>query len=372
MLLAGGEGKRLGSLTSKIAKPAVHFGGKYRIIDFPLSNCTNSGIDTVGVLTQYEHLILHRHLGNGAPWDLDLGQGGLTCLPPFIEKKGASWYKGTADAIYQNCSFIEQFQPEYIIILSGDHIYKMDYSLMIDFHKSRNADATISVIEVPWEEASRFGIMNTDVNMEITEFEEKPPYPKSNLASMGVYIFNWETLKSYLNVDALLEYSSHDFGKDIIPAMLADQRNLVAYPFNGYWKDVGTVQSFWEANMDLLNSTSLQLLDEKWRIYSVNPNLPPQFISQEASITNSLVHEGCMIDGTINHSILFHNVEVSINSTIEDSIIMPGVKIGENVNLKKVIVTEDTIIPDGTTLLSEDVVVIDKGTSFEKISVMQR
>ncbi|WP_088102719.1 glucose-1-phosphate adenylyltransferase [Halalkalibacter urbisdiaboli] len=370
MLLAGGEGKRLGSLTTKIAKPAVYFGGKYRIIDFPLSNCTNSGIDTVGVLTQYEHLVLHRHLGNGASWDLDRGKGGLTCLPPFVEKKGGSWYRGTADAIYQNICYIEQFNPDYVLILSGDHIYKMNYQAMIDYHKKQNAEATISVIEVPWNEASRFGIMNTNIDGSISEFEEKPPYPNSNLASMGVYIFNWSVLKSYLEVDALLEHSSHDFGKDIIPAMLADQRKLFAYSFKGYWKDVGTVNSYWEANMDLLDEApTLQLHDGDWPIYSKNLNQPPHYLSQDAFVSNSLIHEGCIINGSITRSILFNNVEVQRNSFIEDSVLMPDVIIGKNVSLNKVIVKEGTFIPDGTKITSQgdDILVISKETPLQEM-----
>jgi len=367
MLLAGGEGKRLGDLTRKLAKPAVYFGGKYRIIDFPLSNCINSGIETVGVLTQYEPLALNAHLGIGTPWDLDRHSGGLTCLPPFVEKRGGSWYLGTADAIYQNRYFIEQYDPEYVLILSGDHIYKMDYSLMLDYHKERGADATISVIEVPWDEASRFGIMNATDSGHITDFEEKPTNPSSNLASMGIYIFNWSVLKKYLNEDAELQ-SSHDFGKDIIPTMLQDQRKLFAYPFSGYWKDVGTVQSYWEANMDLLaTKPSLNLHEYNWRIYSVNACQSPQFISPHAIITDSLINEGCLIYGTITQSILFHQVGVGCHSEIEQSVIMPHVKIGHHVKLKKVIVAEGVTIPDYTEISSptDEILVIDKGTKIE-------
>lgn len=274
MLLAGGEGKRLGLLTKDTAKPAVYFGGKYRIIDFTLSNCTNSNIDTVGVLTQYEPLELNKHLGIGRPWDMDRKHGGVSVLPPFTGKgEAGEWYKGTADAIYQNIQFIEQFNPQYILVISGDHIYKMNYAAMLDFHKEMNADTSISVIEVPWEEASRFGIMNTASDYSVTEFQEKPAVPKNNLASMGIYIFTWSVLKQYLLDDAKSEVSSHDFGKDIIPAMLRDQKRLFAFPFKGYWKDVGTINSYWEANMDLLKeSPSLQLTDYNWRIYSVNHN----------------------------------------------------------------------------------------------------
>ncbi|GAE25771.1 glucose-1-phosphate adenylyltransferase [Halalkalibacter wakoensis JCM 9140] len=336
MLLAGGEGKRLGNLTKKLAKPAVYFGGKYRIIDFPLSNCINSGIETVGVLTQYEPLALNNHLGIGTPWDLDRRNSGLTCLPPFVEKRGGSWYLGTADAIYQNSCFIEQYDPEYVLILSGDHIYKMDYSLMLDYHKERGAEATISVIEVPWDEASRFGIMNANEDGNILEFEEKPANPESNLASMGIYIFNWSVLKEYLLNDAQTSESHHDFGKDIIPAMLGDNRKLFAYPFSGYWKDVGTVQSYWEANMDLLASQpSLKLNEYNWRIYSVHECPSPQYISPHAKISDSLINEGCVIYGEISHSILFHQVGVGCNSQLEQCVIMPHAKIGKHVKLKK-------------------------------------
>lgn len=363
MLLAGGEGKRLGNLTKKIAKPAVYFGGKYRIIDFPLSNCINSGIETVGVLTQYEPLELNSHLGIGTPWDLDRMNGGLSILPPFQEKKGGSWYSGTADAIYQNRDFIDRHDPEYVLILSGDHIYKMDYSLMLDYHKERNAEATISVIDVPLEEAKRFGIMHAEDNGVITQFEEKPQQPTSTLASMGIYVFNWTFLKSYLLNDAGSS-SSHDFGKDLIPAMLADKRRLFAYPYSGYWKDVGTVESFWEANMDLLNENpSLQLHDHYWRIYTKNHNQAPHYLYPDATITNSLVNEGCTIKGHLHQSILFHQVEIGVNSSISQSVIMPNVTIGTNVSLDKVIVTEGVLIPDHTVIHSEsEIIVIDKET----------
>ena len=281
MLLAGGQGTRLKSLTKQIAKPAVYFGGKYRIIDFPLSNCTNSDIDTVGVLTQYEPLILNDYIGIGSPWDLDRKHGGVSVLPPFMQSEGGGWYTGTANAIYRNLKFLNQYNPEHVLILSGDHIYKMDYSAMLDHHKVSGADATISVLEVPWEDASRFGIMNTNDQQRIVEFDEKPEHPKSNLASMGVYIFRWDVLKEYLIEDAANENSSHDFGKDIIPALLHDHKNLMAYEFEGYWKDVGTVDSLWEANMDLLKKEpELNLNDPKWRIYSKNPNQPPQYIAK--------------------------------------------------------------------------------------------
>ncbi|MFC5713720.1 glucose-1-phosphate adenylyltransferase [Thalassorhabdus alkalitolerans] len=374
MLLAGGEGKRLGLLTKDTAKPAVYFGGKYRIIDFTLSNCTNSNIDTVGVLTQYEPLELNKHLGIGRPWDMDRKHGGVSVLPPFTGKgEAGEWYKGTADAIYQNIQFIEQFNPQYILVISGDHIYKMNYAAMLDFHKEMNADTSISVIEVPWEEASRFGIMNTASDYSVTEFQEKPAVPKNNLASMGIYIFTWSVLKQYLLDDAKSEVSSHDFGKDIIPAMLRDQKRLFAFPFKGYWKDVGTINSYWEANMDLLKeSPSLQLTDYNWRIYSVNHNQPPHYVGPGAQVTSSLVNEGCQIYGKVHHSILFHGVEAGQNSTIEHSVIMPNVKIGKNVKIEKAIIKEGTIIPDNCTIQSgpnEELRVIDKDTMLEDFAV---
>ncbi len=368
MLLAGGEGKRLGLLTKKIAKPAVHFGGKYRIIDFTLSNCTNSGIDTVGVLTQYEPLELNTHLGIGSPWDLDRQDGGVSVLSPFIEKNGGEWYKGTADAIYQNICFIEQYNPEYVLIISGDHIYKMNYDAMLQYHKDRDADASISVIEVPWEEANRFGIMNTSSSFEIIDFEEKPSKPKSNLASMGIYIFKWDVLKKYLREDAKQINSSHDFGKDIIPTMLSDGKSMHAFPFRGYWKDVGTIQSFWEANMDLLNDKpSLLLNDQNWRIYSVNPNQPPQYIAPTANVTCSLINEGCLIYGEINLSILFHGVEVQEKSSIKHSVIMPNGKIGKNVIIERAIINATTVIPDNVKIVPshpKEITVIDKDSIF--------
>ncbi|OUM87004.1 glucose-1-phosphate adenylyltransferase, partial [Parageobacillus thermoglucosidasius] len=289
MLLAGGQGSRLYSLTTNIAKPAVPFGGKYRIIDFTLSNCTNSGIDTVGVLTQYQPLLLHSYIGIGSAWDLDRRNGGVTVLPPYSASSEMKWYEGTANAIYQNINYIEQYDPDYVLVLSGDHIYKMDYGKLLDYHMMKNADVTISVIEVPWSEASRFGIMNTNEQMEITEFEEKTEHPKNNLASMGIYIFNWPLLKEYLQIDNANPHSSHDFGKDVIPLLLRNKKRLVAYLFKGYWKDVGTVKSLWEANMDLLDEANeLDLFDHSWRIYSVNPNQPPQYISDEAVVVHSL------------------------------------------------------------------------------------
>ncbi|OXM88006.1 glucose-1-phosphate adenylyltransferase [Paenibacillus rigui] len=351
MLLAGGEGRRLGVLTSKLAKPAVHFGGKYRIIDFTLSNCTNSGIDTVGVLTQYQPLVLNTYIGIGTPWDLDRKNGGVTVLPPYMEQKGGDWYRGTANAIYRNISFIEQYDPEYVLVISGDHIYKMDYDQMLDFHKAKDADATIAVIEVKWEEASRFGIMSTDENERITEFAEKPKEPKSNLASMGIYIFNWKVLKEYLTKDDENPDSSKDFGKDVIPLMLNDQLNMVAYPFQGYWKDVGTIESLWEANMDLLESEpEFNLNDREWRIYSVNPCQPGQYVAPTAQIKRSLVNEGCCVFGEVDHSVLFYGVEVGEGSYIKDSVIMPNVRIGNNVKIYKAIIGEGTVVEDGSII----------------------
>jgi glucose-1-phosphate adenylyltransferase len=354
MLLAGGEGKRLGLLTKNLAKPAVYFGGKYRIIDFPLSNCTNSGIDTVGVLTQYQPLVLNSYIGIGSAWSLDRKNGGVSVLPPFQAQEGGNWYKGTADAIYQNINFIEQYNPKYVLILSGDHIYKMNYAKMLKHHKEKQADVTISVVEVPWEEASRFGILNTTDDLRIDTFDEKPENPKSNLASMGIYIFNWELLKSYLMVDSQNQDSSHDFGKNVLPAMLADEKRLFAYQFEGYWKDVGTVESLWEANMDLLDDEpQFNLNDSRWRMYSVNPNQPAQYISAQATVNKALINEGCLVNGTIDHSILFYGVQVGQGSVIKDSVIMPNVKIGKNVTIQKAIIGENTVIEDGAVIRAE-------------------
>jgi glucose-1-phosphate adenylyltransferase len=355
MLLAGGKGSRLNSLTKDLAKPAVPFGGKYRIIDFPLSNCANSGIDTVGVLTQYQPLLLNSYIGIGSAWDLDRKDGGVTVLPPYAETSEVKWYTGTASAIYQNLNYLKQYQPEYVLILSGDHIYKMNYESMLEYHIEKRADVTISLIEVPWAEASRFGIMNTNEDLRITEFEEKPAEPKNNLASMGIYIFSWSVLKEYLEMDARNTKSSHDFGKDIIPTLLEENKKLYAYPFKGYWKDVGTVKSLWEANMDLLNDEcDLDLFDHDWRIYSVNPNQPPQYISPEAIVKESLINEGCTIEGEIDNSVLFQGVSVGKGSIIKESVIMPDAVIGENVKIEKAIVPSDAVIPDGTVIRSFD------------------
>lgn len=363
MLLAGGEGKRLGALTKKMAKPAVHFGGKYRIIDFALSNCTNSSIDTVGVLTQYEPLALNTHLGIGVPWDLDRRDGGLTCLPPYIEKKGGSWYQGTANAILQNIPYIEQQNPEHVLILSGDHIYQMNYNLMLDEHIDSEADVTISVIDVPLDEASRFGIMETNERNEITQFVEKPAEPKSTLASMGIYIFKWSTLKALLLSDAKKKQSTHDFGKDIIPAMLQEKQKVMAYRFKGYWRDVGTIQSYWQANMDVVGQQPIfDLHNRKWKMYSVSHYRPPHYVATGAEINTSIIDEGCEIAGHIEQCVLFHNVKIGTNSHINKSVIMPNVSIGENVQLSHVIVNESTAIPDFFELKGtpQDIQIIDE------------
>lgn len=351
MLLAGGQGSRLGVLTQKIAKPAVPYGGKYRIIDFPLSNCINSGIETVGVLTQYQPLELNDYIGSGKPWDLDRLSGGVHVLPPYQKIEGADWYKGTANAIYQNIPFIERYNPEYVLILSGDHIYKMDYSEMLNKHKESGADCTIAVLEVSLEEASRFGIMNAHEDGTIYEFEEKPANPKSNLASMGIYIFNWKVLREYLEKDEANPESSNDFGKNIIPAMLNAGEKLIAYPFSDYWKDVGTIDSLWEANLDLLNpKVELDLSDPGWRIYSRTPSAPPQYISDTAEVQNSLITEGCVVLGKVDFSILFDNVTVEQGAEVRDSLIMPGAVIKSGASVQYSIIAENTVIESGAVV----------------------
>ncbi len=351
MLLAGGQGSRLYTLTEKTAKPAVPFGGKYRIIDFPMSNCVNSGIYTVGVLTQYQPLQLNEYVGNGQPWDLDRSQSGVTVLPPYQGKDGADWYKGTANAIYQNLAFIDRYDPDYVLILSGDHIYKMDYEKMLDAHKAKGADCTIAVLEVTLEEASRFGIMNTDDDLRIVEFEEKPKQPKSTKASMGIYIFNKELLKNYLIADEADPNSSKDFGKNIIPKMLDDGCKMYAYPFSGYWKDVGTIQSLWEANMDLLGENpEFDLRDRDWRIYSRNYSDPPQHIGDYAKVSNSLITEGCIIEGIVENSILASGVKVARGAYIKDSIIMKNVTVCEGTTVNYSIVDTDTTIGAGSVV----------------------
>ncbi|MGL4913838.1 MAG: glucose-1-phosphate adenylyltransferase, partial [Romboutsia sp.] len=328
MILAGGQGSRLGVFTKNIAKPAVSFGGKYRIIDFVLSNCSNSGVDTVGVLTQYKPQILNYHIGMGSHWDLDRINGGLFILQPYMNEKEGHWFNGTANAIYKNMDFIDDHNPEYVLILSGDHIYKMDYSKMLDFHKEKKAKATIAVIEVPWDEASRFGIMNANEDKKIYEFEEKPSIPKSNLASMGVYIFDWKVLKEYFLRGKKTGECFDDFGKDVIPTMLEDEREMYAYPFKGYWRDVGTIQSLWEANMDLIKTPeAVDLGDSLWRICTNTMDLPPQYIGKDAHIKEAIVADGCSVLGLVENSVLSHKVEIGEGSEIRNSVIMPNVKI---------------------------------------------
>ena len=361
MLLAGGQGSRLYTLTQKLAKPAVPFGGKYRIIDFPLSNCVNSGIDTVGVLTQYQPLVLNEYLGNGRPWDLDRLDGGLYTLPPYQKSSGSDWYTGTANAIYQNINFIERYNPEHVLILSGDHIYKMDYTKMLEHHEKMEADCTIAVIEVPMEEASRFGIMNTKPDTQIFEFEEKPKKPKSNLASMGVYIFRWDKLRQYLIEDEADPKSSNDFGKNIIPAMLANHEKMYAYAFDGYWKDVGTIDSLWEANMDLLApSDPLALYDPAWKIYSRNPCQPPHFVAETAHVENSLSTEGCRVAGEIDFSVLFAGVTVEEGAVVKDSIIMPGSVVKSGALVQYAIIAENTVIGENAKVGERPELVEDK------------
>ncbi|MBR6677053.1 MAG: glucose-1-phosphate adenylyltransferase [Clostridia bacterium] len=351
MLLAGGQGSRLYALTQKVAKPAVPFGGKYRIVDFPLSNCTNSGIDTVGVLTQYEPLLLNDYIGNGLPWDLDRTYGGVKILPPYQGAKAADWYKGTANAIYQNLKFIDRYDAEYVLILSGDHIYKMDYAKMLKFHKKRNADCTIAVLDVPIEEASRFGIMSVDEDSKIYKFEEKPKNPESTMASMGIYIFTKSKLAEYLTNDAADPNSSNDFGKNIIPAMLANGENMVAYPFEGYWKDVGTLSSLWEANMDLLGEKpEFDLSDEKWRIFTRHETLAPQYVGENAKITNSIVAEGCEIYGNVENSVLFPGVTVMAGATVRDSVVMGGCVIAEDATVSYAILDTNVQVGAGATV----------------------
>ena len=353
MILAGGQGSRLGALTKKIAKPAVPFGGKYRIIDFPLSNCANSGITKVGVLTQYKPLELHNYLATGAAWDLDVRDGGVFILPPYAREKGADWYRGTADAIYQNLNFIDLADPEYVLILSGDHIYTMDYGRMLDEHKNNRADATIGVIEVPWEEAPRFGIMNTDDEGRITGFEEKPKQPKSNKASMGIYIFTKEFLKRYLEEDAVIEDSEHDFGKNLIPKMLNDGARMFSYAFEGYWKDVGTIESLWQANMDLLQEETPFDLQGKWKIFSLNPAMPPHFIGADATVKKSMISEGSRIEGEVVNSVIFSGVKIGKGAKVTNSVIMPMTEIGAGAQVDHAIIAQDCKINDNAEVRGE-------------------
>jgi len=347
MLLAGGQGSRLGVLTHAIAKPAVPYGGKYRIIDFPLSNCVNSGIDTVGVLTQYQPLELNDYLGNGQPWDLDRANGGVHVLSPYQQITGTAWYKGTANAIYQNIPFIERYDPDYVLVLSGDHIYKMDYAKMLDYHKEQQAACTIAMLEVPWEEASRFGLMVVNDDGSIREFEEKPANPTSNKASMGVYVFTWDKLRQYLIADEAKAGSSNDFGKDVIPAMHAAGERLCAFAFDGYWKDVGTIDSLWEANLDLLNpKADIDLNDPDWKIYYRSPAAPPHYVSDGSLVQNSMIADGCVIEGEVDFSILFPNVCVEPGAVVRDSILMPGARVKAGAAVHYAIVAENAVIEE--------------------------
>ena len=371
MLLAGGQGSRLYALTSHVAKPAVPFGSKYRIIDFPLSNCANSGIDTVGVLTQYQPLELNAYLGNGQPWDLDRSDGGVHILPPYVQKGDqGTWYKGTANAIYQNIGFIELYDPEYVLILSGDHIYKMDYSKMIRHHRETGAACTISVMEVPMDEASRFGIMNVDETDRIYEFEEKPKNPKSNLASMGIYVFSWDKLRSYLMADEADETSSNDFGKNIIPTMLNAGEVMSAYRFSGYWKDVGTIRSLWDANMDMLNPASgIDMYDESWPIYARSPGRPPHITGPESEITHSLVTGGCEVYGKVDDSVLFYSVTVEKGAYVRSSVIMPGAVVKSGARVEYAIVAENAVVEEnavvGCAQDDPDIAIIASGVHVE-------
>ena len=349
MLLAGGQGSRLGVLTSKVAKPAVAFGGKYRIIDFPLSNCINSGIDTVGVLTQYQPLRLNTHIGIGIPWDLDRNVGGVSVLPPYEKSTNSEWYTGTANAIYQNLEYMEQYNPDYVLILSGDHIYKMDYKIMLDYHKANNADITIAAMPVPIEEAKRFGIVVTDDDNRITEFEEKPENPKSNLASMGIYIFSWKVLKNALI--ALKDQNECDFGKHVIPYCFENNKRLFAYEYNGYWKDVGTLNSYWEANMELIDIIPVfNLYEEFWKIYTRTDAIPPQYISSDAFIEKSIIGDGSEIYGKVYNSVIGSGVVIEEGAVVRDSIIMQDTVIGKNTSVEKAIIAEEVVIGDNVEI----------------------
>ena len=355
MLLAGGQGSRLYALTQNLAKPAVPFGGKYRIIDFPLSNCVNSGIDTVGILTQYQPIVLNEYIGNGQPWDLDRLNGGVHILPPYQKASGSDWFKGTANAIYQHISFIDRYDPEYVIILSGDQICKQDYSEFLAFAKEKNADFSVAVMEVPWDEASRFGLMVTDENARITEFQEKPKNPKSNLASMGNYIFKWQVLRKYLIEDELDEESENDFGKNIIPNLLKDGCGMYAFRFDGYWKDVGTIPSLWEANMEVLDpeNSGIDLFDENWRIYSRNSGMTAHTISEGAVIENAMITEGCCVDGEVRNSILYAGVQVAAGAVVQDAVVMGGAVIKAGAVVKHCIIGENAVIGENTVVGDE-------------------
>ena len=375
LILAGGQGSRLGELTKKVAKPAVAFGGKYKIIDFALSNCSNSGIDTVGVLTQYRPLDLNAHIGIGAPWDLDMRHGGVSILPPYMQKDVVTWYKGTANAVFQNLEYLDRYDPEYVLVLSGDHIYKMDYSKMLKYHKKKEADATIAVIDVSYEEAKRFGIMNVDDDGRIVEFEEKPANPKSTLASMGVYIFNYQTLKRFLIDDEADEKSDHDFGKNIIPKMLKEFKKLYTYSFDGYWRDIGTIESIWETNMDLLRPDSgLDMYEDKWKIYTASTYSPAQYIGENAELDNSMISEGCIVKGKVKNSIVFTGAVVEEGAVVEDSLIMLDSVIKSGAHVKKAIICnraaigENVSVGDGETIkvVGEDCIITADTDSAEK------
>ena len=352
MLLAGGQGSRLYALTEKLAKPAVPFGGKYRIIDFPISNCVNSGIDTVGVLTQYQPLVLNEYIGNGQPWDLDRLYGGIHVLPPYQKASGSDWYKGTANAIYQNISFIERYDPEYVIILSGDQICKQDYNEFLEFHKAKGAEFSVAVMEVPWEEAGRFGLMVTDETDRITEFQEKPKNPKSNLASMGIYIFNWDILKKYLEEDEADPNSENDFGNNIIPNLLRDNRKMYAHRFSGYWKDVGTISSLWEANMEVLDpeNSGIDLFDDEWKVFSRNSGMNAHKIGENAVVENSMITDGCRINGSVKHSVLFAGVRVEEGAVVEDAVIMGGTTIKAGAVVKHCIIAENVTVGENAVV----------------------
>jgi glucose-1-phosphate adenylyltransferase len=374
MLLAGGQGSRLGLLTRVTAKPAVPFGGRYRIIDFPLSNCANSGIDTVGVLTQYQPLELNSYIGSGASWDLDLTDGGVFVLPPYVQGSEGRWYSGTADAIYQNLAFIDQYSPRYVLILSGDHIYKMDYSAMLDYHIKQQADITIAVRPVPWEEAPSFGIMNTKEDGRIFEFEEKPKQPKSNLASMGVYIFTYSQLKKYLVEDHANPNSQNDFGKNIIPTMLKEEKRLYAYSFNGYWKDVGTIHSLWEAHMDLLkNPPEVNLNDKRWPIYAKSPVMPPHFVGEKGKVENSLLTEGCQVYGQVSGSVLSSGVIVEEGAVVKDSAIMPDCVIKAGAVVERAIIAEQSVIGENCRVGESegDIALIGHGTNLKPFTIVK-
>ena len=352
MLLAGGQGSRLYALTQNLAKPAVPFGGKYRIIDFPLSNCVNSGIDTVGILTQYQPIVLNEYIGNGQPWDLDRLNGGVHVLPPYQKATGSDWFKGTANAIYQHISFIDRYNPEYVIILSGDQICKQDYSEFLAFAKEKNADFTVAVMEVPWSEASRFGLMVTDENAKITKFQEKPKNPESNLASMGNYIFKWSVLREYLIADEADPESENDFGKNVIPALLRDGKDMYAFSFSGYWKDVGTIPSLWEANMEVLDpeNSGIDLFDDDWKIYSRNSGMNGHKIGENAIVENSMITDGCRINGNVKHSVLFAGVHVEEGAIVEDAVIMGGTVIKAGAVVKHCIIAENVTVGENTVV----------------------